>query len=51
LLGNGTIFGKMVMGTSYEPVLVLILPPGAFITLGVLMGLFSWIEKNRKANK
>lgn len=51
LLGNGTIFGKMVMGTSYEPVLVFILPPGAFITLGVLMGLFSWIEKNRKANK
>ena len=45
LIGNGTIFGKVIMGTSYEPALIFILPPGAFITLGLLLGFFNKLER------
>ncbi len=37
VLGNGTWFGLPVLGASYQPLIVMILPPGAFITLGVLL--------------
>ncbi len=37
ILGNGTWFGLSVLGSSYQPLIVMILPPGAFITLGVLL--------------
>jgi electron transport complex protein RnfE len=39
ILGNGTILGYQLMWQSYEPVLVMILPPGAFISLGIMVGL------------
>ncbi len=38
LLGAGTIFGYHVFSDSYQPFLLMILPPGAFITLGLLLG-------------
>lgn len=37
LLGNGTWFGLSVLGSGYPPLIVMILPPGAFIALGVLL--------------
>lgn len=36
LLGNGSILGYNLLGTSYVPILVMILPPGAFLTYGAL---------------
>jgi electron transport complex protein RnfE len=39
ILGNGTILGYQLMWQSYEPILVMILPPGAFISLGIMVGL------------
>ena len=44
LLGNGTIFGAAIFGGSYLPLLLMILPPGAFIVLGVLLGLMNHAE-------
>jgi electron transport complex protein RnfE len=37
ILGQGTIFGKTLFGANYRPLLVMILPPGAFILLGGLI--------------
>jgi electron transport complex protein RnfE len=37
LLGNGTVFGLAVMPASYQPFLIFILPPGAFLVIGFLM--------------
>ncbi len=37
VLGNGTLFGASLFGASYQPLIVMILPPGAFITLGLLL--------------
>lgn len=44
LLGNGTIFNVVIFGKSYVPLLLMILPPGAFIVLGVLLGLMNQVE-------
>lgn len=45
LLGNGTILGFAVMGESYQPVLIMILPPGAFILIGYLVALVKIINE------
>ena len=37
LFGSGTLLGYQVMGTGYEPMLMMILPPGAFILIGYLV--------------
>ena len=44
LLGNGTIFGLTILGEGYLPFLLMILPPGAFLTLGFMLGLMNKIE-------
>ena len=37
LFGAGSILGVDLLGGSYQPVILMILPPGAFITLGFLV--------------
>jgi len=37
VLGNGTLFSIPLMGASFLPFLVMVLPPGAFIALGFLL--------------
>lgn len=47
LLGNGTIFGKIVLGEGFHktPVLFMILPPGAFLLIGILKGLINYFKR------
>jgi electron transport complex protein RnfE len=47
LLGAGSIFGLPVLGSHYVPAVVMILPPGAFIVLGLLMGAVNKISARR----
>lgn len=42
--GNGTFFGVKLF-TEFNPVLVMMLPPGAFITIGLLMAVLRSIKK------
>lgn len=54
LLGVGSIYGFNVLGSSYEPAIIMVLAPGAFITLGILMALLnqkSINETNQVNNK
>ncbi len=44
LLGNGTIFAFRIMPSAYQPALLFILAPGGFITLGILIALFRYIQ-------
>lgn len=37
LIGAGTILGVPVFGEGYEPMLMMVLPPGAFILIGYLV--------------
>ncbi len=44
LLGFGTVFGHRVLGSWFHPFVVMLLPPGAFITLGVMVGIMRWLQ-------
>lgn len=48
IFGMGTIFGVTVFGEGYLPFIVMILPPGAFISLGLLLGIMNRIEAIRR---
>ncbi len=50
ILGNGTWFGLPLAGSDYTPILLFVLPPGAFISLGFLLAGMNSIEKRRQAN-
>jgi len=52
LLGAGSILGFKLFGSSFEPAIIMILAPGAFITLGILMALLNQksINKTNKVN-
>ena len=45
ILGSGTLFGMHVLPATYTPIIVFILPPGAFLTLGFLMAIMNKLEK------
>lgn len=47
IFGNGTWLGMPLFGPNFEPVLLMILSPGAFLTIGLLIGLFNWFEHRR----
>ncbi|CBZ02199.1 electron transport complex subunit E [Clostridium botulinum] len=47
LLGAGQLFGYQIMPSSFQPALIMILAPGAFFTLGILMAIIN----NRKLKK
>jgi len=47
VLGSGTFLTYQVMGDWFQPWLVMVLPPGAFIMLGLLIGLSNWINDRR----
>ena len=49
VLGNGTFLGHSVFGPNYEPWVIMILPPGGFLTLGVILLLFSWVKRRSAA--
>jgi electron transport complex, RnfABCDGE type, E subunit len=50
LLGSGTILGVTILGSWYNPALIMILPPGAFILIGYMIGGLKMYEA-RKAKK
>ena len=49
ILGFGTWFGLPVMPESWPNWGIMALPPGAFLTLGILLGVAEWIGQRRTA--
>lgn len=47
IFGAGTLFGQAVMGTSFEPFAFMVQAPGAFVCLGILLGLMNIVEAIR----
>lgn len=47
ILGSGTLLGRPLFGPSYEPWVVMILPPGGFFTLGLLLLGLGWWRGRR----
>lgn len=50
LLGTGGLFGIPILPAVWPDWVIMVLPPGAFITLGLLLGCVNWIEMRRSAN-
>jgi Na+-translocating ferredoxin:NAD+ oxidoreductase subunit E len=48
ILGDGALFGLKLFGPQFEPWVIMILPPGGFLTLGLLLLFMNWL-KERKA--
>ena len=46
ILGSGALFGVSVLGTKYSAMLIMILPPGAFIALGLMLGAFNSFHRD-----
>ncbi len=47
LLGAGTWFGARVLPEAWPDWIIMVLPPGAFLTLGALIGLVNWYSQRR----
>ena len=47
VFGEGTLFGQAVMGSSFEPFTFMVQAPGAFVCLGILLGLMNIVEALR----
>jgi Na+-translocating ferredoxin:NAD+ oxidoreductase subunit E len=48
ILGSGTWFGLRVLPAVWPDWVIMVLPPGAFLTLGLLMGTANWIDLKRR---
>ena len=51
VLGAGTFAGIKLFGDSFQPMSIMILPPGAFLTLGILLAVITAVAKKISANK
>jgi electron transport complex protein RnfE len=49
VLGNGSILGFRILPEAYEPMMMAVQPPGAFILLGLLIGLVNYLSRRKKA--
>jgi len=47
LLGAGTWFGARVLPAAWPNWVIMVLPPGAFLTLGALIALVNWSSQRR----
>jgi electron transport complex protein RnfE len=47
LLGSRSILGHQILPTSFEPWVVMILPSGAFLTLGLMIGLVNYLRSRK----
>jgi len=51
ILGAGTLLGFPIFGASFQPALIFILPPGAFLALGVILAIYNMIKDRKGAAK
>jgi electron transport complex protein RnfE len=49
ILGTGGLFGMRLLPAVWPDWVIMVLPPGAFLTFGLLLGLVNWIADTRKA--
>jgi len=48
ILGSGSFMDIPLFGANARPAAMLLLPPGAFLTLGILLALLNMLTKNRR---
>jgi electron transport complex protein RnfE len=48
ILGEGRLLGLDLFGPDFEPWVIMVLPPGGFLTLGLLLLFFSWVKERKE---
>ena len=51
ILGNGSVFGIQLFGESFQPMLLMILPAGGFLTFGLMIGLVNFLSERTAKRK
>lgn len=51
IIGQGTILGHTVYSGAFKPIAIISMPPGGFITLGILIAAINFIAKKRGGKK
>ena len=51
VLGSGSLLGFPIFGPDFEPWVIMILPPGGFITLGLLLAVFARVKAWRSEQR
>jgi len=51
ILGSGTILGISLFGAGFEPAAIMIMPPGGFLTLGIVLAVINAIAAGIKGRK
>ena len=49
ILGAGTLLGFPLFGSSFEPALIFILPPCAFLALGIILSIYNILKDKKGA--
>jgi len=44
ILGDGAWLRMRLFGPQFEPWVIMVLPPGGFLTLGLLLLFFHWVK-------
>lgn len=50
ILGAGTLLGFPVLSASYQPILLMLMPPGAFITMGFLFAGVNYLKQRKEVH-
>lgn len=48
ILGSGSIFGAQLLGEWFKPWVIMILPAGAFLSLGIGLGIINYIVSRKQ---
>jgi electron transport complex protein RnfE len=51
ILGTGMLFGIQVLPAAWPDWGVMVLPPGAFLTFGLLLGIANWLSTRKSGNR
>lgn len=51
ILGSGSLLGTKILGAWFEPWTIMLLPPGAFIALGILIAATTQIERSARRRR
>ncbi len=51
ILGSGSLFDYPLFGPNFEPWVIMILPPGGFLMLGVILLCFNWLQQRQAARR
>jgi len=51
ILGAGTLLGLDIFGGHFNPAVMFILPPGAFLALGIILAILNLIRNNKEGRQ